>query len=144
MLLLPTGHFAIGDYLTGSVLNQMVIMQEDLYFQYTVAFVPRLWPLLERFNDLVYRWHSSGFDKYWEYRVVNDNLNIQIQQQLESTMTGNGQEDIGIGPVSLGMSNFAGILLVWMLGVIVALVTFAAEILASSSGDMFNFNTQLP
>lgn len=129
IILLITGHFAIGDYLTGSVLEQMVIMQEDLYFQYTVAFVPRLWPLLERFNDLVYRWHSSGFDKYWEYRVVTDNLNIQIQQQVESTMTGSVQD--GIGPVTLGMSNFAGILLVWMLGVTVALITFAVEMLAS-------------
>lgn len=109
----------------------MVIMQEDLYYEYTVAFVPRLWPLLERFNELVYRWHSSGFDKYWEYRVVADNLNVQIQQQVEGTMSGGGQEDINIEPVTLAMSNFAGILLVWVLGVTVALMAFVAELMAA-------------
>lgn len=107
----------------------MVIMQEDLYYQYTVAFVPRLWPLLERFNELVYRWHSSGFDKYWEYRVVADNLNLKIQQLVESTMLGGGQDDIDTEPVMLGMSNFVGILLVWVLGISMALITFFFEML---------------
>lgn len=111
----------------------MVIMQEDLYYQYTVAFVPRLWPLLGRFNDLVYRWHSSGFDKYWEYRVVAANLNVKLQQQVESTMpgVGEGQDDINIEPVTLGMSNFAGILVVWVLGITVALTAFLAELLTA-------------
>lgn len=104
-------------------------MQEDLYYQYTVAFVPRLWPLLERFNALVYRWHSSGFDKYWEDRVVADNLNVKIQQQVESTVLSSGQEDIDIEPVMLGMSNFAGILLVWVLGIGLALMAFSVEML---------------
>ncbi|XP_060658240.1 uncharacterized protein LOC132792781 [Drosophila nasuta] len=127
---LPFGHFAIGDYLTGEAIDQLVIMREDLYYQYTVAFVPRLWPLLERFNDLIYRWHSGGFDKYWEYRVVADNLNVQLQQQVESTMPGvEGQDDINIEPVTLGMSNFAGILLVWVLGITVALIVFLTELL---------------
>ncbi|XP_002138113.2 uncharacterized protein Ir41a [Drosophila pseudoobscura] len=122
---LPFGHFAIGDYLLPEAIDQMVIMQEDLYYQYTVAFVPRLWPLLEQFNTLIYSWHSSGFDKYWEYRVVADNLNVQKQQQVESTMT-RSQEDIG--PVRLGMSNFAGIILVWVLGSTVATLIFVAEL----------------
>ncbi|XP_030242073.1 uncharacterized protein LOC108654801 [Drosophila navojoa] len=126
---LPFGHFAIGDYLTEQSIEHMVIMQEDLYYQYTVAFVPRLWPLLERFNALVYRWHSSGFDKYWEDRVVADNLNVKIQQQVESTVLSSGQEDIDIEPVMLGMSNFAGILLVWVLGISLALMAFSVEML---------------
>ncbi|XP_034652841.1 uncharacterized protein LOC117891467 [Drosophila subobscura] len=126
---LPFGHFAIGDYLVPEAIDQMVIMQEDLYYQYTVAFVPRLWPLLEQFNTLIYSWHSSGFDKYWEYRVVADNLNVQKQQQVESTML-RSQEDIG--PVRLGMSNFAGIILVWVLGSIVATLVFVAELFATN------------
>ncbi|EDW01430.1 uncharacterized protein LOC6559759 [Drosophila grimshawi] len=128
---LPFGHFAIAEYVNGQAIKRMVIMQEDLYYQYTVAFVPRCWPLLERFNDLIYRWHSSGFDKYWEYRVVADNLNVQIQQHVESTMSGAAQDDVNIEPVTLGMSNFVGILLVWVLGVTVALIVFVAELLAA-------------
>ncbi|KAM8711688.1 hypothetical protein ACLKA7_012231 [Drosophila subpalustris] len=130
---LPFGHFAIGDYLTAEAIDRLVIMKEDLYYQYTVAFVPRLWPLLGHFNDLVYRWHSSGFDKYWEFRVVADNLNVQLQQQVESTMpgVGQGQDDINIEPVTLGMSNFVGILVVWVLGITVALMAFLVELLSA-------------
>ncbi|ALC40675.1 Ir41a [Drosophila busckii] len=126
-----------GNYLTGPDIEQMVIMQEDLYYQYTVAFVPRLWPLLERFNQLIYCWHSSGFDKYWEYRVVADNLNVQIQKQVENTIISRRQNDIGIEPVTLGMANFAGILLVWVLGALAAITVFALEFVAANlSGDL--------
>ncbi|KAH8236873.1 hypothetical protein KR032_007571, partial [Drosophila birchii] len=126
---LPFGHFAIGDYLVPQAIDQLIIMRDDLYYQYTVAFVPRLWPLLNKFNSLIYNWHSSGFDKYWEYRVVADNLNLKIQQQVESTMS-RSQEDIG--PVTLGMSNFAGIILVWLLGSILGTLTFIIELILSN------------
>ncbi|XP_043064147.1 uncharacterized protein LOC108089075 [Drosophila ficusphila] len=123
---LPFGHFAIGNYLVPQAIDQLVIMQEDLYFQYTVAFVPRLWPLLENFNTLIYNWHSSGFDKYWEYRVVADNLNLKIQQQVDETKSGAKEN---IGPVMLGMSNFAGFILVWLLGSALATFVFLVELL---------------
>ncbi|TMW45249.1 hypothetical protein DOY81_009670, partial [Sarcophaga bullata] len=76
---LPFGHYAIGDYLTPKSIEHLKIMQEDLYFQYTVAFVKRCWPLLDRFDQLIYWWHSAGLDKYWEWRVVAMNLNVQKQ-----------------------------------------------------------------
>lgn len=101
-------------------------MQEDLYFQYTVAFVKRCWPLLDRFDQLIYWWHSAGLDKYWEWRVVAMNLNVQKQKQVESTMYSNLDD---IGPVKLGMSNFVGMLLLWVLGILLATVVFFYEIL---------------
>ncbi|XP_052854699.1 uncharacterized protein LOC128263665 isoform X2 [Drosophila gunungcola] len=118
---LPFGHFAIGNYLVPQAIDQLVIMQDDIYFQYTVAFVPRLWPLLEQFNTLIYNWHSSGLDKYWEYRIIADNLNLKTQQQVEETMSGRKED---IGPVMLGMSNFAGFLILWILGSAVAISVF--------------------
>ncbi|XP_033153063.1 uncharacterized protein LOC117136320 isoform X3 [Drosophila mauritiana] len=121
---LPFGHFAIGNYLGPQAIDQLVIMKDDIYFQYTVAFVPRLWPLLDKLNTLIYSWHSSGFDKYWEYRVVADNLNLKIQQQVQETMTGSKD----IGPVPLGMSNFAGFIIVWILGSAIATLTFLLEL----------------
>lgn len=101
-------------------------MQEDLYFQYTVAFVERLWPMLGQFDELLYWWHSAGLDKYWEWRIVADNLNVHKQKQVEATMYSNNED---IGPVKLGMSNFAGILLIWVLGVSMAFMAFLYEIL---------------
>lgn len=61
--------------------------------------------------------------------MVADNLNLKIQQQVESTMSGR-QEDIG--PVTLGMSNFAGIILVWLLGSVVGTLTFFLELLLTN------------
>ncbi|XP_070855045.1 uncharacterized protein Ir41a [Drosophila suzukii] len=123
---LPFGHFAVGNYLVPQAIDQLIIMKDDLYFQYTVAFVPRLWPLLDQFNSMIYSWHSSGLDKYWEDRVVGDNLNLKIQKQLEETMSKNKGD---IGPNMLGMSNFAGIILVWILGSIVAMLSFSLELI---------------
>lgn len=107
-------------------IEHLKIMKEDLYFQYTVAFVRRCWPLLDRFDQLIYSWHSAGLDKYWEWRVVAMNLNEQKQKQVEATMYSNNEDDNG--PEKLGMSNFAGILLIWFIGISMALVVFLYEV----------------
>lgn len=107
-------------------IDHLKIMQEDLYFQYTVAFVSRCWPLLSAFDDLIYWWHSAGLDNYWEWRVVADNMNVQKQKQVEATMYSNMED---IGPVKLGMSNFVGILLIWVLGILLSLAVLFYEIL---------------
>ncbi|XP_030387929.1 uncharacterized protein LOC115634384, partial [Scaptodrosophila lebanonensis] len=126
------GHFAFSDFLTPEAFEQMKIMHEDLYFQYSVAFVPRLWPMLERFNALIYRWHSSGFSKYWEYQVVADNHDSLIQNEVGSTTT-SSLEDLD-GPEALGMSNFVGILLIWVLGISIATLVLVAELLMGRNG----------
>ncbi|XP_059226328.1 ionotropic receptor 21a [Stomoxys calcitrans] len=126
LIILFAGHFAIGDYLTPDSINSLKIMQEDLYYQYSVAFVTRCWPLLSQFDDLLYWWHSAGLDKFWEWRVVADNMNVQKQKQVEATMY-SYMEDIG--PVKLGMSNFVGILLIWLLGVLISCVVFVYEVI---------------
>ncbi|XP_005180963.1 ionotropic receptor 21a [Musca domestica] len=123
---LPFGHFAIGDYLTTESINHLKIMQEDLYFQYTVAFTSRCWPMLSAFDNLLYWWHSAGLDSYWEWRAVADNMNVQKQKQVEATVYSNIED---MGPVKLGMANFVGILLLWMLGVTISFLVFLYEVL---------------
>nr|QKN21277.1 ionotropic receptor [Bactrocera dorsalis] len=123
---LPFGHFAVQEHLTRSVLNKMKIMVEDIYFQYTVAFTARMWPLLESFNEMVVMWHSSGLDKFWEWRIVADNLDGAIQKELMASQYSNLDD---IGPVKLGMSNFVGMLLLWLLGITCAFLAFLAELL---------------
>ncbi|XP_061393557.1 ionotropic receptor 21a-like, partial [Musca vetustissima] len=123
---LPFGHFAIGDYLTTESINHLKIMQEDLYFQYTVAFTARCWPMLSAFDNLIYWWHSAGLDNYWEWRAVADNMNVQKQKQVEATLYSNIED---MGPVKLGMANFVGILLLWMLGITISFLVFLYEVL---------------
>lgn len=101
-------------------------MQEDLYFQYTVAFTSRCWPMLSAFDNLLYWWHSAGLDSYWEWRAVADNMNVQKQKQVEATLYSNIED---MGPVKLGMANFVGILLLWMLGVTISFLVFVYEVL---------------
>nr|UZH23431.1 ionotropic receptor 41a [Anastrepha ludens] len=123
---LPFGHFAVQEHLTSSVLEKMKIMIEDIYFQYTVAFTARMWPMLGRFNEMVFMWHSSGLDKFWEWRIVADYLDGNIQKMLMASLYANLDD---IGPVKLGMSNFVGMLLLWSLGIIFAFLAFLGELL---------------
>lgn len=120
------GHFAVQEHLTRTVLDKMKIMVEDIYFQYTVAFTARMWPLLEGFNEMVFIWHSSGLDKFWEWRIVADNLDGAIQKELLASQYSNLDD---IGPAKLGMSNFVGMLLLWLLGITCAFLVFLAELL---------------
>uniref|UniRef100_A0A1I8P224 Ionotropic glutamate receptor C-terminal domain-containing protein n=1 Tax=Stomoxys calcitrans TaxID=35570 RepID=A0A1I8P224_STOCA len=131
---LPFGHFAIGNYLTSDSIDSMKIMQEDLYNQYSVAFVSRCWPLLSQFDDLLYWWHSAGLDKYWEWRVVADNMNMQKQKQLEASIY-SYREDIG--PVKLAMSNFVGILMIWLIGILISLGAFVYELLRGCGNRIY-------
>uniref|UniRef100_W8BK21 Ionotropic glutamate receptor n=1 Tax=Ceratitis capitata TaxID=7213 RepID=W8BK21_CERCA len=104
----------------------MKIMIEDIYFQYTVAFTARMWPMLDNFNEMVVMWHSSGLDKFWEWRSVADYLDGNIQKQLMASQYSNLDD---IGPVKLGMSNFVGMLLLWLLGIVFAFLAFLGELL---------------
>uniref|UniRef100_A0A1A9WGK9 Ionotropic glutamate receptor C-terminal domain-containing protein n=1 Tax=Glossina brevipalpis TaxID=37001 RepID=A0A1A9WGK9_9MUSC len=129
---LPFGHYAIGDYLSSKSIENLKIMKEDLYFQYTVAFTKRLWPMLDRFDQLIYNWHSAGLDTYWELRIVANTMDLKKQKQVEATIYSNMDD---MGPIKLGMSNFAGILLIWILGIATAMV---------KSEDLENIPTSNP
>ncbi|XP_037887617.1 ionotropic receptor 21a [Glossina fuscipes] len=123
---LPFGHYAIGDYLSSKSIENLRIMKEDLYFQYTVAFTKRLWPMLDRFDQLIYNWHSAGLDIYWELRIVANTMDLKKQKQIESMMYSNIDD---MGPIKLSMSNFAGILLIWVLGIAIAIMVFLLELI---------------
>lgn len=114
------------EHLTLNVLGKMKIMVEDIYFQYTVAFTARMWPLLDSFNEMVFMWHSSGLDKFWEWRIVADNLDGAVQKELMALQYSNLDD---IGPVKLGMANFVGMLLLWLLGITCAFLAFLTELL---------------
>ncbi|XP_037928518.1 uncharacterized protein LOC119662936, partial [Teleopsis dalmanni] len=124
---LPFGHYAAGDYLSSSAIDHLKIMLDDIYFEYTVAFVTRVWPLLDNFNKVIYMWHSSGLDKFWEWRIVADNMDDDVQKRIKASM--NSYSEADLGPLKLGMSNFAGILLIWVLGILIAILAFICEVI---------------
>lgn len=55
-----------------------------------------------------------------------NNMNLQKQKQVEASMHGGYHDDNG--PIVLDMSNFVGILLLWTLGIVLAILTFFIEL----------------
>lgn len=99
-------------------------MVDDIYYQWAVTFTARLWPYLNKFNDFAYAWHSSGFDKFWEWKIAADYLDFNMQKRLQVSALTNLDN---IGPVKLGMSNFAGLIVVWLAGITISVLGFAFE-----------------
>lgn len=106
-------------------IDYLKLMLEDLYYQYTVAFTSRLWPMLDHFDRTVYSIHSAGLDQRWEWLIVANNMNLQKQKQVEASMHGYHDDN---GPIVLDMSNFVGMLLIWILGIVLAILTFFLEL----------------
>ncbi|KNC22703.1 hypothetical protein FF38_01655 [Lucilia cuprina] len=123
---LAFGHFGNFDFITPESLNRLKLSVDDIYFGYTVAMVTRLWAHLPKYNDLVLAWHSSGFDKIWEWKITAEFLNVNEQNQIIASRYFN----FDTGPVKLGMSNFGGMILLWILGMTVSTLVFAGEWLA--------------
>lgn len=48
---LTFGHFGGADYVTPEALQRLKLMVDEIYSQFTVAMVSRLWPHLAKFND---------------------------------------------------------------------------------------------
>lgn len=122
---LSFGHFGGGDYVTVEALQRLKIMIDDIYSQYTVAMVPRLWPHLNKYNELISIWHSSGLDKYWEWKMTAEYLKLNEQNQIETSKYIN----YDMGPEKLNLDNFAGLVILWIVGMSLSLVVFAGELL---------------
>lgn len=119
------GHFGNSDFITPEALARLKLMVDDIYHQMTVAMVPRMWPHLPKYNDLILTWHSSGLAQYWEWKITADYTNANEQNQVEASRYIN----YDVGPVKLGMENFAGLILVWFVGMAASIVAFVGELL---------------
>ncbi|XP_073843764.1 uncharacterized protein [Musca autumnalis] len=117
------GHFGNSHFLTPEARNHLKLMVDDIYYVFTVAMVPRMWPHLPKYNDFILAWHSSGMSKYWEWKMVADYMNANEQNQVMKSMY--NKKDAG--PIKLDMKNFAGLIVPWLVGMIMSMVVFAVE-----------------
>ncbi|XP_037956442.1 uncharacterized protein LOC119686054 [Teleopsis dalmanni] len=120
---LEFGHFANGYYITKEALDRLKIMHDDIYYEYTTFIVRRLWPFLSKFNNLISTWRSAGFAKFWEWKASATYLNENEQEQIQSSKN----PTLKLGPTKLDMANFAGILLIWIVGISISIVVFVIE-----------------
>ncbi|XP_017121961.1 uncharacterized protein LOC108142544 [Drosophila elegans] len=118
------GHLGNTELLANDALDHLKLMVDDIYFAFTVAFVPRLWPHLSAYNDFILAWHSSGLDKFWEWKIAADYMNARRQNRIVASQKLN----LDIGPVKLGIDNIIGLILLWCFGMICSLLTFLVEL----------------
>ncbi|KAH8357605.1 hypothetical protein KR200_004404, partial [Drosophila serrata] len=121
---LQFGHLGNTELIANDGLERLKLMVDDIYFAFTAAFVPRLWPHLNAYNDFILAWHSSGIDKFWEWKIAGDYMNGHRQNLIVASQKPN----LDIGPVKLGIHNFIGLILLWCFGMICSLLTFAVEL----------------
>lgn len=122
---LTYGYFGNLDFSTPESLRHLKLMVDDIYYGHTVAMVSRLWAHIPKYNDLILAWRSSGLDKLWEWKITSEYLNVNEQNQVKASQFMNFDE----GPVKLGMDNFGGIILLWLVGIAVSIAVFAGEVL---------------
>lgn len=118
------GHLGNTELIPTRALERLKLMEDDIYFAFTVAFVPRLWAHLEAYNNFILAWHSSGMDKFWEWKIAADYMSAQRQNRIVASQ----KLTLDIGPKKLGIDNFIGLILLWCFGMICSLLTFAGEI----------------
>ncbi|KAH8373322.1 hypothetical protein KR009_000616 [Drosophila setifemur] len=121
---LQFGHLGNTELIANDALKRLKLMVDDIYFAFTVAFVPRLWPHLNTYNDFILAWHSSGLDKFWEWKISANYMNAHRQNRIVASQ----KPTLDIGPVKLGIDNFIGLILLWCFGMICSLLIFLVEL----------------
>ncbi|XP_039963337.1 uncharacterized protein LOC120776613 [Bactrocera tryoni] len=121
---LAFGHFGNVDFLTDESFKRLKLMIDDIYYQYCFAFVPRLWALLPKLNDVIMRVHSTGLDIFWEWEVAATYMDGQQQEEIQASM----YMDFDVGPVKLDMGNFIGLVLPLIIGVVFSIFAFIGEL----------------
>ncbi|XP_075161102.1 ionotropic receptor 76a [Haematobia irritans] len=121
--MLTFGHFGNVNYFSTESLTRLKLMVDDIYFQFTVANVPRLWAMLPKYNDLILQWHASGLNKFWEWKITAAYMDIRQQDQMAASrhMKSDG------GAVKLSFENFAGLMILWIIGIVLSILIFAGE-----------------
>ncbi|XP_061400436.1 uncharacterized protein LOC133336155, partial [Musca vetustissima] len=117
------GHFGNSHFITPEALQHLKLMVDDIYYSYTVAMVPRMWPHLPKYNDFILAWHSSGLSKYWEWKIVAQYMKGSDQDQVQASMYSSADT----GAVPLDIDNFAGLIVIWIVGILLSIVAFIGE-----------------
>ncbi|EDV97520.1 GH14655 [Drosophila grimshawi] len=121
---LQFGHLANADLIPDDALHRLKLMVDDIYYSYSAAYVPRLWPYLKVHNDFILMWHSSGLDKYWEWKISGEYMSPHRHNRIASSQRPN----LYIGPVPLGIDNFIGLIMLWCFGMGCSLLAFVGEL----------------
>lgn len=102
------------------------ISLEEAYFQYCVAYVSKAWAHLKNFNRVIALIQQSGLPQIWEYEIGAKYMDNSVQNTLRFARK--FYSAAGDEPVPFGMSNFSGMLVIWVIGVGLSAFVFFVEI----------------
>lgn len=119
------GLFSTPEFITKESSKLYTVSLEELYYELCVAFVSKSWVHMKNFNKIISMIQESGLPKIWEWEMGVKYMDDAVQKNLESSMH---VENLSADePVPLGMSNFIGIILVWLLGAGFSIIIFLCE-----------------
>lgn len=121
---LPYQHYAIGEYVTETAVNNYHLMLEDIYYELCVAMSTKTWPLLSYLDDLILQIAQSGIQQFVELDVVMKNSNNKIQAAVAHS-----RHKESIGPINLTPSHLIGPFILLAFGLSVSTVAFITETL---------------
>lgn len=122
---LHADNYAFGDYVQMDSLAFQDVMHEDLYFEYTMLYAQRGWPLMEQFNAMVMAITEHGLLHHWESEIVRNHLDLDVGNRLRQLATGAAPS---AAPEVLRVAHIYGPLLMLAMGIVAALVAFSIEI----------------
>lgn len=122
---LAFGHYAIGEYITEESVQYLQLMPNDIYYEYCFAMSYKNWPMQLKLDNLILVIAQSGIQKYWELTIVMKHSNNKVQLMVATSHMKNAERN---APVIIGLSNFFGVFIVWVLGLTTSFIILIIEI----------------
>nr|QIJ45772.1 ionotropic receptor [Glyphodes pyloalis] len=119
---LPSGYYAIGDYITKEAMLDLTVMQEDFYFEQCVVMMRKSSPYTNKISQLIGRLHESGLLLAWETQMALKYLNYEVQLAVRLSRS---QKDINT--MALGLRHVEGVFILYIIGVVLSVIIFIVE-----------------
>lgn len=124
------GYFAFQDYITLDTMDKMRVMKKDIMILPLVYPIVRSWYLKDVLDELILRVDESGIHRKWVLDETFGLVDTTVQKAMKLS-TNEGIGDGGRLTDVLRIDRMCGIFYLWVIGLLVALVVFIAEILCS-------------
>ncbi|KAF5307156.1 hypothetical protein FQR65_LT00672 [Abscondita terminalis] len=125
---LPSGQFAIGDYITEDTVKNMRLMKEDLYWEHCVFMLRKNSPLLISLDSLILRLNEAGLAKYWEKKTIQYHMNFGVQNIVAYYRVSQTKEPPPL-VVKLEWVHVEGVFVILIGGFVVSITCFLIELL---------------
>uniref|UniRef100_A0AAG5DDZ1 Ionotropic glutamate receptor C-terminal domain-containing protein n=1 Tax=Anopheles atroparvus TaxID=41427 RepID=A0AAG5DDZ1_ANOAO len=119
------GSFSLESFIDMYGSRQLQPLKDEVFYEIVITACSKTWSMKSVYDDLVLRVQQAGIFRYWEegstFRVMGE----EIQRNLAFARV----RELDHDPVKLKMSHFLGVFFILFVGLILATLTFIAELL---------------